>query len=97
MRTVDTMDWQQTASRGCVLPSSARQGRRAKEPSNWRWAYAVFFLCLVTPVAASAQTLTTLVSFDGYGSPYFVSLAQGLDGNFYGTTSGTVFECLVRN
>jgi uncharacterized repeat protein (TIGR03803 family) len=57
-------------------------------------------LCCVLSLLASAQTFTTLHSFsetDG-GNPY-AGLIQGLDGNFYGTTSqldsgsyGTVFK-----
>jgi uncharacterized repeat protein (TIGR03803 family) len=52
-------------------------------------------------VASSAQTFTTLASFDKHSNgaqPTFSSLAQGLDGNLYGTTpvggikgGGTVF------
>jgi uncharacterized repeat protein (TIGR03803 family) len=61
-------------------------------------ATLVFFL-LVANVAL-AQTFTTLASFDSTkgSNPYYVSLVQGLDGNFYGTTSkdgggfGTVFR-----
>jgi uncharacterized repeat protein (TIGR03803 family) len=40
-------------------------------------------------IGASAQTFSTLAEFDGSngGSPALVSLIQGTDGNFYGTTS----------
>lgn len=46
-------------------------------------------LCFGTCVAASAQTLSALADFDGSngGNPALVSLIQGTDGNFYGTTS----------
>jgi uncharacterized repeat protein (TIGR03803 family) len=69
---------------------------------NWMMkACGVFLLWAAAAVAVSAQTFTTLVNFDGTNgaSPAFVSLVQGLDGNFYGTTldggangSGTVFK-----
>jgi uncharacterized repeat protein (TIGR03803 family) len=63
-------------------------------------AAVVFLLCVVTSVAAPAQTFTTLFSFHGNGTNLgFGSLIQGTNGNFYGTTSGggahnegTVFE-----
>jgi uncharacterized repeat protein (TIGR03803 family) len=40
-------------------------------------------------IAASAQTFTSLASFNGSNgaSPEYLSLVQGIDGNFYGTTS----------
>jgi uncharacterized repeat protein (TIGR03803 family) len=64
-------------------------------------ASAVFLLCVVTSIAAPAQTFTTLASFDGTNGaePEVGSLVQGLDGNFYGTTydggahgTGVVFK-----
>jgi len=61
----------------------------------------VLALCVVAVITASAQTFTTLVSFnttDG-NEPGYVALIQGTDGAFYGTTisggrflSGTVFR-----
>jgi len=56
--------------------------------------------CFVTVVVSPAQTFTTLANFNQANGdePYYVSLAQGFDGNFYGTTlaggthgQGTVF------
>lgn len=58
-------------------------------------------LCIVTGTIAAGQTLTTLANFDGANGsgPAYMSLVQGLDGNYYGTTeaggsnySGTVFK-----
>jgi uncharacterized repeat protein (TIGR03803 family) len=52
-------------------------------------ASVVFLMCLATAIAASAQTFTTLASFDnieGYPVSPIGSPVQGLDGNFYGTT-----------
>jgi uncharacterized repeat protein (TIGR03803 family) len=63
-----------------------------------RTACIVLLLCVVA-VSASAQTLTTLASFDGTNGSYpYRGLVQSAQGNFYGTTYqggandlGTVF------
>jgi uncharacterized repeat protein (TIGR03803 family) len=49
--------------------------------------WLVVLLCTASAISASAQTVTTLVSFErnASNSP-LASLVQGLDGNFYGTT-----------
>lgn len=61
---------------------------------------AIMFFWLI-PLAAQAQTFTSLTSFIGTNgsAPLYTILAQGLDGNLYGTTSqggthgqGTVFR-----
>lgn len=47
----------------------------------------VIVLCVLTAMAAHAQTFTTIASFDqSNGSLPLTSLIQGTDGNFYGTT-----------
>jgi uncharacterized repeat protein (TIGR03803 family) len=58
---------------------------------SWWWkACVIIALSAATATVAPAQTFTTLADFDGPdgASPYFVSLAQGPDGSFYGTTGG---------
>ena len=47
-------------------------------------------LCVATAIASQAQTLTTLVNFDGFngGEPANTNLIQGTDGNLYGPTQG---------
>ena len=64
-------------------------------------ASAVLVLCATAAIALPAQVLTTLVNFNGANGsgPYFGSLVQGIDGNFYGETaaggaynSGTIFR-----
>ncbi len=51
---------------------------------------AIFLLFAATVIAASAQTLSTLWTFDysDDGAYPTDALVQGTDGNFYGTTSG---------
>jgi len=65
------------------------------------WTACIAALCLFGAVEASAQSFTTLLSFNGADgeSPYYGPLVQGTDGNFYGTTEiggtygyGTVFQ-----
>jgi len=64
-------------------------------------ACIVFLFCISAAIASPAQTFTTLHNFDGTDGavPTFVSLVQGVDENFYGTTAegganndGTVFK-----
>jgi uncharacterized protein (TIGR03437 family) len=67
---------------------------RLMNASNWSTRiWAVILLGAGTVIASPAQTLTTLVNFDGTNgdTPEFGALVQGTDGNFYGTTYGTEF------
>jgi uncharacterized repeat protein (TIGR03803 family) len=68
---------------------------------NWvTKAFDVFLLWAMAALALPAQTFTTLHSFDNTdGAEPQVSLVQGIDGDFYGTTKfggangdGTVFK-----
>jgi uncharacterized repeat protein (TIGR03803 family) len=58
--------------------------------SIWKNACAVSLVCSATATLAAATTFTTLVNFDPANGGYsnFMSLAQGLDGDFYGTNFG---------
>jgi uncharacterized repeat protein (TIGR03803 family) len=66
----------------------------------WRSALVILLLSAGAAASADAQTLTTILSFDGAdGSQPNGSLVQGFDGNLYGTTMtggvdgyGTVFQ-----
>lgn len=68
----------------------------------WNRACAIFLFCAAVAIGSGAQTFKTLASFnytDGEALQY-VSLVQGIDGNFYGAAylggstygAGTVFK-----
>ena len=70
-------------------------------PAILRTFLCAFLALLVTTAGASAQTFTSLASFDGANgqNPYNGPLVQGLDGKLYGTTyaggangTGSVFK-----
>jgi uncharacterized repeat protein (TIGR03803 family) len=66
----------------------------------WRTISLVAVICAFAVIGSPAETFTTLLSFNGTDGQYpDGTLVQGLNGNFYGTTSqggangeGTVFE-----
>jgi uncharacterized repeat protein (TIGR03803 family) len=73
------------------FPFLLKRGTRAfiwRQIGLWRTISIALVFCAAVAVTSSAKTFTTLVSFDGANgsSPQYVSLVQGLDGNFYGTT-----------
>ena len=70
-----------------------------REPRDWKIVLAVLLFCSATVIASSAQSFTTLLSFDGTDGSNPAVRIQGFDGNFYGTTAsggtngyGTVFK-----
>jgi len=56
----------------------------------WKTVCVGVLTCSATLATSSAQTFTTLTSFDNYNGakPGNMHLVQGLDGNYYGTTEG---------
>jgi uncharacterized repeat protein (TIGR03803 family) len=91
-------------ARAWVLPSRP-DGKRwwsiVTKLRGWRSACAAFLFCVPAAIVSPAQTFTTLISFNGTdGSQPVAGLAQGRDGNLYGTTAtgganngyGTVFK-----
>ena len=94
-----------TKPKSCELytPQSARtlERRQRWNTCSFRTMARVMLVFCVATIAGSAQTLNTLVNFDGNNgeTPFYMSLIQGFDGNYYGTTSwgglegwGTVFR-----
>ena len=61
------------------------------------WKFIALLFCTAIAIGSPAQTFTTLVDFnrakDG-AYPYYESLVQGVDGNYYGTTwQGGYLQC----
>src|SRR5271154_2794130 len=64
------------------------------------WIFAIALFCAVMAIGAPAQTFSSLFSFDGTdgSQPYYGSLVQGPDGNFYGTTwEGGDIRCNISH
>jgi uncharacterized repeat protein (TIGR03803 family) len=56
---------------------------------GWRLFFAAVLFCAAAGIASSAQTFTTVVTFNGTdGSGAYAAPVQGFDGNFYATTKG---------
>jgi uncharacterized repeat protein (TIGR03803 family) len=61
--------------------------------STWKVVSLLCVFCSLAVMGWPAETFTTLASFNlANGAFPFGSLVQGFNGNFYGTTEGTVFE-----
>jgi uncharacterized repeat protein (TIGR03803 family) len=73
---------------GCIAAAASFLACRT---SAWLRACVLTLICASALLTASAQTFTTLTNFEDYptgAAPLYVTLVQGLDGNFYGTTAG---------
>ena len=78
------------------VPATAFDGKRSLS----KMVCLVFVFCAATTMASPAQTLSTVVSFNGAsGANPQSPLIQATDGNFYGTTlqggatnNGTIFK-----
>ncbi len=67
-----------------------RKRYRVGKLRGWKGICAVSLLWGATAIVSSAQTLTTLVNFDGASGtgPAYGTLVQGTDGYLYGATGG---------
>jgi uncharacterized repeat protein (TIGR03803 family) len=80
-----------------ILPSEAERSPNltsAGKLSRSRSACVIILLAVATALASSAQTFTSLLSFDGTNGVFPESLVQGADGKLWGTTAnGGKFNC----
>jgi len=96
----DRMNTRQIRERLRSAPACAPNTVGERFDRGWKTAWAVFLLWAATAIASPAQTFTTLANFNGANADPVGTLAQGSDGNFYGTTfgdqetgfAGTVFK-----
>ena len=85
--------------------SERSRGDNARKLSSWKTLCGVSLFCAAVAIVSPAQTLMTLASFNlTNGATPAAALAQGTDGNFYGTTEeggahsqGTVFKITPRS
>ncbi len=83
-------------------PAQSRNGSSLQRRSSAAMVGIVVLFCLSAVIASPAQSIffTTLASFNGTdgSQPYVMSLVQGTDGSFYGTTQwgGTGYSCGVQ-
>lgn len=59
---------------------------QGKTISNGRSLFVAAVFCVITAIASSAQTFTSLINFDTTTGGPPSSLVQGFDGELYGTT-----------
>jgi uncharacterized repeat protein (TIGR03803 family) len=67
--------------------------------NGWKMACTMFALCAATAITAQAQKFQTLASFDGTDGAYpdRMSLVQGTNRDFYGTTEYGGANCSADN
>jgi len=72
-----------------ILPGLKPEGAGMRKLEFGKTACIVAVFCVAAAVSLSGQTFTTLVEFKGTPHPANPrQLVQGIDGNFYGVTSG---------
>ena len=75
---------------GAALPSPSLAKNTKTASVSWKLACLAVAFCVAGTMGASAQTFKTLVNFNESNGAYpqWGALAQGLNGELYGTTSG---------
>jgi uncharacterized repeat protein (TIGR03803 family) len=93
--------WESFVTKGLISKRTSDKGGRMLKLNLWKTVLLLGVFCLMGAIASPAQTFEDLVNFNGANGeyPYYGSLVQGPDGNFYGTTleggayaGGTVFK-----